>query len=280
MIAPDMAIGLGPQVQELLRKDTLYTTALQKLESIDIKSYAPSASGQGQQTDGQSEPEEGQVIVLPVKGTMLKYGTLCTYGTDEIAHYVKHFAAKKEVAGIVLDIDSGGGAVSAVPPLLEAIQFTQENNKPIVAHCDTSCSAAYWTASATDQIFANNTISSVFGSIGVMLSYLDMVPYYEKQGAKYHEVYAENSSDKNSAFQKLIKGDYEQIITEDLNPLAEQFQEAVKANRDGKLKIDHKGILTGATFPANTAKEIGLIDQMGTLTQAINYVHANAWASL
>lgn len=273
MMSAEIALGLKSQVSQILNSNFIYQNQIQKLEHIPITAH----SGDEQQNAEDISDEGGKVIVLPVKGTMLKYGTWCTYGTDEIAHYTKHFASKENVAAIVLDIDSGGGAVNAVPPMLDAIAFTKAQGKPIIAHCDTACSAAYWTASACDHIFANNDIASVFGSIGVMISYLDVVPYYEKEGAKYHEVYADQSGDKNLAFQKFLNGEYDQIKQEMLNPMAIQFQDAVKTART-TLKADTPGILSGATYSGQKSINIGLADQIGNLQHAINYASAQAWA--
>lgn len=275
MINPEIALTLGPQIADLLGKSNIYSKEIQALETIDIKAYSD-----GGEVDIQEAPsEESRVIVLPVKGVMLKYGTWCSYGMDEIAYYTKYYAQQENVSAIVLDIDSGGGAVNAIPPMLDAIQFTRAQGKPIIAHCDSACSAAYWTASATDRVFVNNDLSSIFGSIGVMISFLDVVPYYEKQGAKFHEVYADQSADKNQAFQQLLKGEYELIKKEMLNPMAIKFQEAVKQSRADKLKADTPGILSGATFDGQKSIDIGLADQFGTLQDAINYADANAWAN-
>lgn len=277
MISPDVAIGLGPQIQDLLTKGTIYTTDILKLEEIDIRAY--NENGDSIEASSEVPQEEKRVVVLPIHGTMLKYGTLCTYGMAEIAYYIKHYAAQDDVQGIVLDIDSGGGATSSIPPILEAIEYVQALSKPIVAHCDVACSAAYWAASATDRIFAGNDISSLFGSIGVMISFIDVIPYYEKLGAKYHEVYADQSDQKNLDFQKLRNGEYDKIKKEFLNPMAIKFQDAVKSNRDGEIKLDSKGILNGATYSAQDSLDNGLIDAIGNLNQAINYVQVNAWAS-
>lgn len=291
LLSPESAMGLRAQVQALLNRDTLYSTHFPALDTIVVQSYTADGNRiphpasrtphpESRNSDSRdSQPEEKKVIVLPVKGTMLKYGTMCSYGMDEIADATRYYAAQKDVAGIVLDIDTGGGSVNSVPPLLEAIASTRSQGKAIVAHCDAACSAGYWTASATDRIFANNTISSVFGSVGVMTSYLDMVPYYEKEGAKYHEVYSSHSADKNSTFQKFLKGEYQTFIEVELDPIAIQFQEAVKSGRSGKINTEAKGVLTGATFNADKSLELGLIDQIGGLSQAINYVHAQAWAN-
>lgn len=272
MISPDLAMGLGSQIDSILNSSRLYSKELMALENINIMAYEDD-----EEHDADEIGNEGaKVIVLPVKGTMLKYGTLCTYGMDEIAYYTKHFAAKENVSALVLDVDSGGGAINAVPPMLEAIDFVKSIGKPIVAHCDAACSAAYWTASACDYIFANNDVSSVFGSIGVMLSFIDMVPYYEAMGAKFHEVYAQQSTEKNLAFQNLLKGEYDQIKEEMLNPLAIKFQNAVKMNRP-KLNLEIPGILSGSTYQGSKSVEAGLADRIGTLTDAINYASVMAW---
>lgn len=273
MISPDIAVGLKSQVSSILNSENLYQNNLQHLQSIPVMAY----DGDEEQNAEDITDEGAKVIVLPVKGTMLKHGTWCTYGMDEIAYYLKHFAAKENVSAIVLDIDSGGGAVNSIPPMLEAIAFAKALGKPVIAHADAACSAAYWTASACDHIFSNNDVASIFGSIGVMISYLDVLPYYEKEGAKYHEVYADQSADKNLAFQKFLKGEYDQIKAEMLNPMAVKFQNAVKTSRPN-LKGDTPGILSGATFGGQQSVDIGLVDKIGTLQDAINYASAQAWA--
>lgn len=274
MISPEFAVGLGPQLEGILKSTGIYENNFQLLERIDVMAY----DEDGGEHDAEDIGEEGsKVIVLPVKGTMLKYGTLCSYGMVEIAHYIKHFASKENVSAIVLDIDSGGGAVNAVPPILEAIQFVKAMGKPIVAHCDAACSAAYWTASACDHIFSNNDVSSVFGSIGVMLSFLDMVPFYEKQGARFHEVYSNHSADKNLAFQNLLKGEYDQIKKEMLDPMAIKFQDSVRSNRESVIKLDTPGILSGATYHGQDSVSHGLADQIGTLAAAIDYASVQSW---
>lgn len=274
-MAPEIAIGMRQQVNELINKSDIYTSNIQKIEHIDIKSY----SGNSESDADDSIQEESRVIVLPVKGTMLKYGTMCTYGMDEIAYYTKHFAAREDVSAIVWDVDTGGGATNSVPPMLEAAEFVKSKNKPLIAHVDYACSAGQWIASACDQIFLDNKQVSTVGSIGVMITMLDMIPYYEEKGAKYHEVYADQSPDKNLAFQKFLKGEYDQIKSEMLNPLALHFQEAIKTNRGEKLKLDAPGLLTGAVFTGQDAVDVGLADRFGTLQESINYAMAQAYAN-
>lgn len=209
------------------------------------------------------------VAIIPLHGTMIKYGTMCAYGADEIAEAIDEAAADKKVMGIVLDIDSGGGAVDAVAPLVDAIRRTKAMGKPVVACCDLCASAAYWTACECNEIMAANAISSEFGSIGVMMQFPDYAKYYEKEGIKVHTIYSNLSAYKNAPFEAAKKGEYESIKAEELDPLARKFQANVRAKRAGKLDENVEGILNGKVFYAEDALKNGLIDSIGTLDRAV-----------
>ena len=197
---------------------------------------------------------------------------MCAYGADEIAEAIDEAAADKKVMGIVLDIDSGGGAVDAVAPLVDAIRRTKAMGKPVVACCDLCASAAYWTACECNEIMAANAISSEFGSIGVMMQFPDYAKYYEKEGIKVHTIYSNLSTYKNAPFEAAKKGEYESIKAEELDPLARKFQANVRAKRAGKLDENVEGILNGKVFYAEDALKNGLIDSIGTLDRAVSRV--------
>ena len=224
--------------------------------------------GGGAWTSGSNynDAPAGSVAIIPVKGTMLKYGTLCSYGTTEIASKMQDAMLSKKISAIVLDIDSGGGAVNSISPLMQVIAG---KSKPIVALADMDGSAAYWISSACDYVMAENRLSSCFGSIGVVNSFADFQPMYEREGVKFHTIYAPESKDKNQAFEKALKGDYELMQSEILSPLAIQFQNHVKQSRQKKLKAETPGLLSGKMFFAEDALKAGLIDGIGNMQQAI-----------
>lgn len=210
------------------------------------------------------------VAVVPLIGTMIKYGTWCNYGADEIAEAIDDAAADARVCGIVLDVDSGGGAVDAIAPLVAAIGRARAKGKPVVASCDLCASAAYYVACHCDEIMADNTISSEFGSIGVMMSFPDYAKYYESMGIKIHTIYSSLSDYKNQPFELAKEGKYELIKSEQLDPLARRFQDTVRARRDGKLDEKVEGILAGRVFFAEEALQYGLIDSIGSLEKAVS----------
>lgn len=211
---------------------------------------------------------EGSIAIIPLMGTMMKYDSFCAYGTDSIAALVREAADSDKIDGILLDIDSGGGAVDAIAPLLGAIDYAHAQLKPVVAFCDLCASAAYYVASACDAIMAGNGISSEFGSIGVMMSFRDYSKYYADHGIKEHTIYSTLSDYKNAPFEAARKGEYDLIRQEELDPLARGFQEHVKSHRPA-LKGDEKGILNGRMFYANRAIEVGLADSIGDLSAAL-----------
>lgn len=242
--------------------------------SAEYPGISGSTGGAGQ--PGGDDGKKNMVAVIPLRGTMIKYGTMCSYGADEIAAAIDEAAANKKVTGIVLDIDSGGGAVDAVAPLVDAIRRTKAMGKPVVASCDLCASAAYWTACECDEIMADNNISSEFGSIGVMMSFPDYAKYYEKEGIKVHTIYSNLSTYKNAPFEAAKKGEYDSIKTEELDPLARKFQANVRAKRAGKLNEEVEGILSGKVFYAEDALKYGLIDSIGNLDRAIARVREMA----
>lgn len=281
-IHPGFAMSQGATLEQLMNRDWTgrdQATDLNKERSrAEFPVAAVASSGEiFAGNESFDKAPAGSTAIIPVKGTMLKYGTMCTYGTEEIAAAALQAGAHRNVSSIVLDIDSGGGAVDAVAPLVQAIEKIRSSfKKPVVASCDLAASAAYWAASACTRIVANNKISAEFGSIGVMMSFWDVVPAYEKEGFKFHKIYAPESSWKNRPFELALEGKYEEIQEEELSPLAVGFQNAVKENRKGKLKLDTPGLLNGRMFFAEnqkdqslTAKAVGLIDETGSMDMAI-----------
>jgi len=212
---------------------------------------------------------EGSIAFVPVKGTMLKEDTWCSYGTESIGAVLVEAAKHKNISAVILDIDSGGGSADAVPPMLDAIKAAKEH-VPVIGFTDLSASAAYWTASETDLIIASNDISSEFGSIGVMISFADATPMWEERGIKFHTIYAPESTHKNLPFENALKGNYDLIKKEMLSPLAKKFQQAVRTNRNGKVDITQKGILNGKMYFARDAVKFGLADEIGNREYAIN----------
>lgn len=265
MIRPLDAIAQDAVVYSILTDRTLWN-----VEKFSDKKPFPcvAQSSDNKSSSGFDNAGKNATAIISMSGTMIKYGTMCNYGTQEVAEMITEAANHKNINSIVFCIDSGGGAVDAIAPLTEAILHARSLGKPVVACCDLCASAAYWVATCCDRIVASNSISSEFGSIGVMCSFVDTQPYYEQHGYKFHEIYSDLSTNKNEAFNLALEGKYDLIKEESLNPLARSFQNTVKTNRPN-LKISTPGILSGKMFFSAEALDVGLIDEVGSLTRSV-----------
>lgn len=261
--------ALSMLVSKYLERDVNDFTAEKYSDEHPLEPKMVAASIPSMSAGGQQQSEGRKIAIIPLHGNMIKYGTMCAYGADEIAEAIDKASDDAKVMGLVLDIDSGGGAVDAIAPLIDAIGRSQAKGKPVVASCDLCASAAYYVAIHCDEVMANNTISSEFGSIGVMMSFPDYAKYYEKEGIKVHTIYSNLSTYKNQPFELAKEGKYDLIKAEELDPLARKFQQVVKTQRQGKLDEKVEGILAGKVFFAEDALKHGLIDSIGSEAKAV-----------
>lgn len=219
--------------------------------------------------NGPQEIPAGSIGIVSIVGNMIKYGNMFCWGADELVSFARAFDNNPNIIGQIWLIDSGGGSVSSVAPYLD---FLANKEKPVVALCDMCASAAIWVGSGTDYIMAENKISAAFGSIGVMASFFSYQEYYKGMGLTEHNVFADQSTEKNKDFMEALEGKYKTLKKLTLNPLAKEFQKNIKGNRGSKLDESVEGILSGRMFYAEDAVEHGLADGIGNRANAIEKV--------
>lgn len=239
--------------------------------SIDLRDFDGDRSSSN---DSETETD-GKVAIVPLVGVLQKRDSFCSYGTQTIADKLISLADDGNICAIVLDIDSSGGEVASIPCMLSAIEYVKSKSKPIIAHVDICCSAAYWIASACDSIFLDNNLSSTVGSIGALCHFADSTGALEKDGWKIVEIYAPQSKDKNKPYLDALNGDHS-LIEERLSGLVQKFHFDVKKNRP-MIKTESEGVFSGATFTDIAAIETGLADDIQPLSDCIviAYVKAN-----
>jgi len=188
--------------------------------------------------------------------------------------YVRELQAADENPQIMshfIHINSGGGEAWYLDQAWEA---TRNLKKPkVVLYEKMGCSAALYLGCDGDLCFAL-TQNDTIGSLGTMVSFWDIIPAFEKMGFKRIEEYATKSKRKNKKYNDLRKGKPEQYIKEELDPLQEQFETAVRTSREsiGKLPEDHP-VVEGETFDGKNAIEVGLIDGIVSFEEAVNEAH-------
>lgn len=247
-IMPEYAAALGPILRNFLEnKDNFKTEYNDKINS------------------GNDNIIQKDIAFINIQGELTKYSTESgRIGMLDIAKSINELNKNDKINGLILIIDSPGGTVSGTEELANEIKNFK---KPVFAYINgMAASAAYWIASAADKIYAHLN-SDIVGSIGVMFEYMDLQPYYEKQGVVFHKVYASQSKDKNLDFEEMLKGNYEPLLNSRLNVLAKNFISTVKINRSNVQETQ----LTGKTFFASDV--VGtMIDGISTLDQIIENI--------
>lgn len=209
---------------------------------------------------------EPYVMVNPIKSTIYKYNQACgPTGTKDHQKVLQEYLNDPMCVGIVLDIDSGGGQVSGTA---EFYDFLKAAKKPVHTYTDGYlCSAAYYIASATQSITANPR-ADMIGSIGTMISFVDLTGYYEKQGAKVITEYATKSTAKNKSYRDLLAGNPENYILNELDPITDTFINNVK---DARANVN-ESVFDGSTYNADDALTMGLIDTIGQMDSLIKSI--------
>lgn len=215
-----------------------------------------------------SSAKPGSIAVINISGPIMKEDNCGDPGTKTYESLIKQASSNPNITGIILQIDSPGGTVAGTESLANVVAGVE---KPVVTLAeDLMASASYWVGSQAKHILANTETTRV-GSIGTMLSFADMQPYWEQQGVKFHEVYATQSTAKNKDFAEARKGNYADLIKNTLDPLNNVFLESVKRARGQKLAAEKT--LNGQVYTAADAIKYGLIDGVGTLNDAVNKVN-------
>ena len=173
------------------------------------------------------------------------------------------------VAAVVLRIDSPGGGVTASDEIHdEIVRFRREKNVPVVAALgDVAASGGYYVACAADTIVAHPT--SVTGSIGVIMMNFNVEGLLGKLGVRNETFKAGAHKDLLSPF-RAPTAEERRMVQGILDALHGRFVRVVTDSRAAKLEEKRIAELTdGRIFHAQQALDGGLVDQIGTLADAI-----------
>lgn len=206
----------------------------------------------------------GSIAHLKLTGVMRSQDGLSTRG---ITTLIQDFAAAEQngnIMGVLLEVNSGGGEVTAAQMLLSALSGY---SKPIVAWVHTMASGAVYGTLPADEIVAS-TAGAQIGSIGTMMT----IPrgFADWYNQSYTDLYATKSSRKNEDFRGYLQGDT-RGLQKNLDETNEIFLSEVQRYRP---ITDAAQTLSGAMFFAKDAKRRGLIDSIGPMNYAIKRLQA------
>lgn len=237
--------------------------------SAQVQLFATQANVVTAPTDRYAAKEfagyEGNTIaIVPIIGPLMKGDYCGMYGTASLRNELARINATESIKTIVFVFSTPGGTVSGTESFAADIK---NSPKETIGFIEDVCgSAGYWLASSCQKLYATSK-TDIVGSIGTMFSIVDRSAYLAEQGIIERQYTADASKDKNLMIKEALQGRGKLLVEEWLNPLNDVFIANVKANRGAQL--NEKETLTGKTFLADKALELGLIDGIKTLDKEI-----------
>lgn len=183
---------------------------------------------------------------------------------DNIAQSLSMAYRDKGTKAIILRINSpGGSAVQADDIYREIMRHRKVNPKiKVYAVCTDMCaSAAYYAASAANEIYANP--ASLVGSIGVIYNGFGFADVMKKIGVKRRLITAGEYKGFMDPFSPE-KPEEKQFLEGMLEQVHQQFEDRVKEGRGDRLDTSTPNLFSGLIWTGTQAKEIGLIDGFGS----------------
>jgi protease-4 len=181
---------------------------------------------------------------------------------QEIHEYVEDDGVK----AIILRIDSPGGGVGPSQEIHREIVKVKEKKKIVTSMGSVAASGGYYIACASDLIVANP--GTITGSIGVIMEFTNIEELFRKIGIKGVVLKSGEHKDIGSPFREMTP-DEKRLIQEVIDNVHQQFIKAVAQGR----KLDYSKvtqIADGRIMTGEQAKQLGLVDQIGNLDDAID----------
>jgi protease IV len=199
-------------------------------------------------------------IVLSSSSSFL--GT-STSSSEEILQNLNRAEKNKGVKAIILEINSPGGTVVASKEIADKVKSI---NKPTIALIrEVGASGAYWIASASDLIIADEL--SVTGSIGVISSYLQFSGLLKDHNVTYERLVTGEFKDTGTPYKPLTTKE-RKLLQNKLNIIETKFIEDVAKNRNLPL-TEVKKLADGSFYLGIEALDNGLVDLNGNKALAI-----------
>ncbi|MCT7979410.1 signal peptide peptidase SppA [Laspinema olomoucense] len=229
---------------------------------IGLSGYAAVSEDQ-RATKARSAP---QIALVYAEGEIVSgEGGSTQVGGDRLAKQLRDLRRDEDVKAIVLRVNSPGGSATASEVIQREVQLIAESKPIVVSMGNVAASGGYWISSYGSKIFAQpNTIT---GSIGVFGMLLNIQSLGNKQGINWDVVktgpYADidtitrpRTAQEMAIIQQMVDGIYERflnLIVESRNLPAQKVSE----------------IAQGRVWSGQEAKQLGLVDELGGLNEAI-----------
>ena len=210
---------------------------------------------------------KNKIAVIYASGTIISgEGKSDDISSDKMSKTIKKLRKDSTVKAIVLRVNSPGGSAIASDVILNELKLTKKDKPVIVSMGNVAASGGYYISCAADTILCNPT--TITGSIGVIGIFFNTEGFINKLGITVDVEKTNEFSDLLSGVRPMRKQE-EDMMQHTIDYIYETFITHVAEGRSlKKERVDEIG--QGRVWTGVDAKEIGLVDGFGGLSDAID----------
>jgi len=220
------------------------------------------------------------VAVIYVEGAILPghsqptlFGVSGGAFSGDIRKALDTAAKDPSVKAVVMRVDSPGGSAEASEVILNVTRQVQVAKPFVVSMGDVAGSGGYYIACAADAIFADE--ATITASIGVVGGKLVTKGLWDRLGVNWVGYKRGANADIFTGSRAFDEGQ-RQILESYMQRVYEVFKGHVAQARSGKLRKPLDELAGGRVYTGKQALDLGLVDQIGGLKQAVEYAAAKA----
>lgn len=249
-----------------LLKQKLKVKKEKDLNRISVSKYIAANS------DRKSSGKDGQVAVLYASGQIFNGEGYQNIYAKNFVEEIQKIADNDKIKAVVFRINSPGGSANASDEILFELQELKKKKPLVVSFGDYAASGGYYMAMAADKIYSEpNTITGSIGVFGMITYFKDLA---NRNGINSYDV----TTNSNSNYYSIINGVSPSAVdtfTKSVEGTYKRFVYFVTQNRKKSFEqIDEVG--GGRVWSGTRAKQIGLVDELGSLHDAVNFAAQKA----
>jgi protease-4 len=231
------------------------------LNTVSIAGYISTGKGRIKST------AKDKIAVIYAQGEVIYgKGNEDMFGQDLIVGALKKARENKSTKAIVLRVNSPGGSALASELIWREIELTKEIMPVVVSMGNLAASGGYYIACNADKIYAEST--TITGSIGVFGVIPNMSQLAENIGINAEQVKTNSGADY-SLFEPMTD-EFRAVTTEGVEKVYSTFLQRVADGRNMTTDAVNE-IAQGRVWSGKDALNLGLVDEIGNLDDAVNY---------
>ncbi|AUC61411.1 signal peptide peptidase SppA, 67K type [Cyanobacterium sp. HL-69] len=210
------------------------------------------------------------IAILHIDGNIVDgMGRVGEVGGDRMAQEIEKIREDDNIKGVVVRINSPGGSAIASERIARELELTAQEKSIVISMGDVAASGGYWIATAGEKIFANE--STITGSIGVFGLLFNLEDIADNIGINADVIKTNELADISNTFKTKTEQEIN-IYQSNVDQIYTLFLEKVAQSRSlSTSEVDE--IAQGRVWLGSIAQEIGLVDEIGGLDSAIEYLN-------